>query len=78
MLLNNNNKSTGAVDLRKHFISSYNFASHIYRYLCSHAQMLADASAGRMRVFNDDILKFNMEKIFPESMKRPWEDGKHA
>ncbi|XP_072035684.1 dimethyladenosine transferase 1, mitochondrial-like [Amphiura filiformis] len=35
-------------------------------------QMLAEASEGRLQVFNDDILKFNMENIFPEAVKKDW------
>ncbi len=37
--------------------------------------MLADASEGRMQVFNDDILKFNMETLFPETVKKDWHGG---
>lgn len=36
------------------------------------SQMLNDASGGMMRVFKGDILKFDMETIFPSEMSVEW------
>ena len=38
-------------------------------------QMLADASEGRIKVVNDDILEYNMETMFPDSVKKQWHEG---
>ena len=38
-------------------------------------QMLAEASEGRLKVINGDILEYNMETMFPESVKKQWHEG---
>ncbi|XP_020040642.1 dimethyladenosine transferase 1, mitochondrial isoform X1 [Castor canadensis] len=37
-------------------------------------QMLSDAAPGKLRVVHGDVLTFKLEKAFPESLKRNWED----
>ncbi|KAL2792842.1 dimethyladenosine transferase 1, mitochondrial isoform 2 [Daubentonia madagascariensis] len=37
-------------------------------------QMLSDAAPGKLRIVHGDVLTFKIEKAFPESLKRPWED----
>ncbi|XP_074253332.1 dimethyladenosine transferase 1, mitochondrial isoform X2 [Saimiri boliviensis] len=37
-------------------------------------QMLSDAAPGKLRIVHGDVLTFKVEKAFPESLKRPWED----
>ncbi|XP_007954392.1 dimethyladenosine transferase 1, mitochondrial [Orycteropus afer afer] len=37
-------------------------------------QMLSDAAPGKLRIVHGDVLTFNIEKTFPESLKRQWED----
>jgi dimethyladenosine transferase 1 len=40
--------------------------------------MLSDAAPGKLRVVHGDVLTFKLEKAFPESLKRNWEDGKFS
>ncbi|XP_012665567.1 dimethyladenosine transferase 1, mitochondrial isoform X3 [Otolemur garnettii] len=37
-------------------------------------QMLSDAAPGKLRIVHGDVLTFKVEKAFPESLKRQWED----
>ncbi|KAM5283658.1 dimethyladenosine transferase 1, mitochondrial isoform 3-T4 [Hipposideros larvatus] len=37
-------------------------------------QMLSDAAPGKLRIVHGDVLTFKIEKAFPESLKRQWED----
>ncbi|XP_066103938.1 dimethyladenosine transferase 1, mitochondrial isoform X3 [Saccopteryx bilineata] len=37
-------------------------------------QMLSDAAPGKLRIVHGDVLTFKIEKAFPESLKRRWED----
>ncbi|XP_051711201.1 dimethyladenosine transferase 1, mitochondrial isoform X3 [Oryctolagus cuniculus] len=37
-------------------------------------QMLSDAAPGKLRIVHGDVLTFKLEKAFPESLKRHWED----
>lgn len=37
-------------------------------------QMLNEASGGMMRIFSGDVLRFNMEQIFPSEMSVNWSD----
>lgn len=37
-------------------------------------QMLSDAAPGKLRIVHGDVLTFKIERAFPESLKRPWED----
>ncbi|XP_012882457.1 PREDICTED: dimethyladenosine transferase 1, mitochondrial isoform X2 [Dipodomys ordii] len=37
-------------------------------------QMLCDAAPGKLRIVHGDVLTFKIEKAFPESVKRLWED----
>lgn len=37
-------------------------------------QMLSDAAPGKLRVVHGDVLTFKVERAFPESLKRQWED----
>ncbi|KAM4866027.1 dimethyladenosine transferase 1, mitochondrial [Thomomys bottae] len=37
-------------------------------------QMLSDAAPGKLRIVHGDVLTFKVEKAFPESVKRHWED----
>ncbi|KAM5150942.1 dimethyladenosine transferase 1, mitochondrial-like [Callospermophilus lateralis] len=37
-------------------------------------QMLSDAAPGKLRIVHGDVLTFKIEKAFPESLKRHWED----
>ena len=38
--------------------------------------MLSDAAPGKLRIIHGDVLTFKIERAFPESLKRRWEDGK--
>ncbi|KAJ1058409.1 hypothetical protein K5549_008326 [Capra hircus] len=38
-------------------------------------QMLSDAAPGKLRIVHGDVLTFKIERAFPESLKRQWEDG---
>lgn len=38
--------------------------------------MLSDAAPGKLRIVHGDVLTFKIERAFPESLKRQWEDGK--
>ena len=38
--------------------------------------MLSDAAPGKLRIVHGDVLTFKVERAFPESLKRQWEDGK--
>ncbi|XP_077005454.1 dimethyladenosine transferase 1, mitochondrial isoform X1 [Tamandua tetradactyla] len=37
-------------------------------------QMLSDAAPGKLKIVHGDVLTYKIEKAFPESLKRPWED----
>ncbi|EPQ11840.1 Mitochondrial dimethyladenosine transferase 1 [Myotis brandtii] len=37
-------------------------------------QMLSDAAPGKLRIVHGDVLTFKVERAFPESLKRQWED----
>nr|XP_010992330.2 dimethyladenosine transferase 1, mitochondrial [Camelus dromedarius] len=37
-------------------------------------QMLSDAAPGKLRVVHGDVLTFKVERAFPQSLKRCWED----
>ncbi|OWK01938.1 TFB1M [Cervus elaphus hippelaphus] len=37
-------------------------------------QMLSDAAPGKLRIIHGDVLTFKIERAFPESLKRRWED----
>ncbi|XP_070459254.1 dimethyladenosine transferase 1, mitochondrial [Equus przewalskii] len=37
-------------------------------------QMLSDAAPGKLRIVHGDVLTFKIERAFPESLKRHWED----
>ncbi|XP_005684990.2 PREDICTED: dimethyladenosine transferase 1, mitochondrial [Capra hircus] len=37
-------------------------------------QMLSDAAPGKLRIVHGDVLTFKIERAFPESLKRQWED----
>ncbi|XP_048210309.1 dimethyladenosine transferase 1, mitochondrial [Perognathus longimembris pacificus] len=37
-------------------------------------QMLSDAAPGKLRIVHGDVLTFKLEKAFPQSVKRNWED----
>ncbi|XP_070273530.1 dimethyladenosine transferase 1, mitochondrial [Myotis yumanensis] len=37
-------------------------------------QMLSDAAPGKLRIAHGDVLTFKVERAFPESLKRQWED----
>ncbi|XP_005390607.2 PREDICTED: dimethyladenosine transferase 1, mitochondrial isoform X2 [Chinchilla lanigera] len=37
-------------------------------------QMLSDAAPGKLKIVHGDVLTFKVEKSFPGSLKRPWED----
>ncbi|XP_003404311.1 dimethyladenosine transferase 1, mitochondrial isoform X1 [Loxodonta africana] len=37
-------------------------------------QMLSDAAPGKLRIVHGDVLTFKIEKAFPGSLKRQWED----
>ncbi|XP_006868539.1 PREDICTED: dimethyladenosine transferase 1, mitochondrial [Chrysochloris asiatica] len=37
-------------------------------------QMLCDAAPGKLRIVHGDVLTFKVEKAFPESLRRRWED----
>ncbi|XP_004628618.1 dimethyladenosine transferase 1, mitochondrial [Octodon degus] len=37
-------------------------------------QMLSDAAPGKLKIVHGDVLTFKIEKSFPESLKRPWQD----
>ncbi|KAK2114566.1 hypothetical protein P7K49_008832 [Saguinus oedipus] len=41
---------------------------------CEEKLMLSDAAPGKLRIVHGDVLTFKVEKAFPESLKRPWED----
>ncbi|XP_054553917.1 dimethyladenosine transferase 1, mitochondrial isoform X2 [Talpa occidentalis] len=41
-------------------------------------QMLSDAAPGKLRIVHGDVLTFKIEKAFPESLKRQWEDDPPA
>lgn len=43
-------------------------------FLLCRTQMLNEASNGRVRIFHGDVLKFNMENLFPEELVKPWDD----
>ncbi|KAM5324243.1 dimethyladenosine transferase 1, mitochondrial isoform 4-T4 [Glossophaga mutica] len=36
--------------------------------------MLSDAAPGKLRIVHGDVLTFKVERAFPESLKRQWED----
>jgi len=36
--------------------------------------MLNDASGGMMRIFSGDVLRFNMEQVFPTELSTQWSD----
>ncbi|XP_064454336.1 dimethyladenosine transferase 1, mitochondrial isoform X1 [Mirounga angustirostris] len=38
-------------------------------------QMLSDAAPGKLRIVHGDVLTFKIERAFPGSLKRQWEDG---
>ncbi|XP_075410461.1 dimethyladenosine transferase 1, mitochondrial isoform X1 [Tenrec ecaudatus] len=37
-------------------------------------QMLSDAAPGKLRIVHGDVLTYRVDRAFPESLKRPWED----
>ncbi|XP_001381331.2 dimethyladenosine transferase 1, mitochondrial [Monodelphis domestica] len=37
-------------------------------------QMLSDAAPGKLRIVHGDVLTFKVERMFPEHLKRRWED----
>ncbi|VFV35304.1 dimethyladenosine transferase [Lynx pardinus] len=37
-------------------------------------QMLSDAAPGKLRIVHGDVLTYKIERAFPESLKRRWED----
>ncbi|XP_055289852.1 dimethyladenosine transferase 1, mitochondrial isoform X2 [Moschus berezovskii] len=37
-------------------------------------QMLSDAAPGKLRIVHGDVLTFKIERAFPESLQRRWED----
>ncbi|XP_023420331.1 dimethyladenosine transferase 1, mitochondrial isoform X2 [Cavia porcellus] len=37
-------------------------------------QMLSDAAPGKLKIVHGDVLTFKVEKSFPKSLKRSWED----
>ncbi|KAL6048953.1 hypothetical protein STEG23_028077, partial [Scotinomys teguina] len=37
-------------------------------------QMLSDAAPGKLRIVHGDVLTYKIEKAFPDSLRRPWED----
>ncbi|XP_012576890.1 PREDICTED: dimethyladenosine transferase 1, mitochondrial isoform X2 [Condylura cristata] len=41
-------------------------------------QMLSDAAPGKLRIVHGDVMTFKIEKAFPESLKRQWEDDPPA
>ncbi|KAK2186119.1 hypothetical protein NP493_214g01019 [Ridgeia piscesae] len=38
-------------------------------------QLLNDVSGGKMRIFNGDILRFNMDDLFPTEATQAWDDS---
>ncbi|XP_075410462.1 dimethyladenosine transferase 1, mitochondrial isoform X2 [Tenrec ecaudatus] len=36
--------------------------------------MLSDAAPGKLRIVHGDVLTYRVDRAFPESLKRPWED----
>ncbi|XP_004452708.1 dimethyladenosine transferase 1, mitochondrial [Dasypus novemcinctus] len=41
-------------------------------------QMLSEAAPGKLKIVHGDVLTFKIDKAFPESLKRPWEDDPPA
>lgn len=37
-------------------------------------QMLSDAAPGKLRIVHGDVLTYKMERAFPQSLKKKWED----
>lgn len=39
--------------------------------------MLSDAAPGKLRIVHGDVLTYKVEKAFPESLRRHWQDGEY-